>query len=340
MAEGAHLTSAVNNETPSIFEVLAQESLMSAIKPALKHAVRVFAENRPDRYGLLLKYYEEIYTVLDLVLEGYYLKKYCASFAENFYGLKRVPVTETSASSLPRKAFWKSLFCLVCLPYIKQKLDEKFEDLRHALNTNPGSLEISRLKKAFVAVYPYIHTGWEGAILWYQAAYMFGKTDWHTPFLPLSDVILTYDSEPADDTGQSSNLQPWHDLRFQQKLLVVLKKSFNMAAVTVSTGLSVGVFFIQFLDWWYANDVNATSLTSLPVPDPPEVDSKDIDLPYDSHVCPICHRQRSNDTALSVSGYVFCYPCVYDYVKQYGICPVTNYPARTDHLIKLYLDDS
>ena len=59
--------------------------------------------------------------------------------------------------------------------------------------------------------------------------------------------------------------------RFQQKLLVVLKKSFNMAAVTVSTGLSVGVFFIQFLDWWYANDVNATSLTSLPVPDPPEV---------------------------------------------------------------------
>ena len=50
-----------------------------------------------------------------------------------------------------------------------------------------------------------------------------------------------------------------------------LKKIFNVAAVSVSTGVSVGVFFIQFLDWWYANDVNATSLTSLPVPDPPEV---------------------------------------------------------------------
>ena len=50
-----------------------------------------------------------------------------------------------------------------------------------------------------------------------------------------------------------------------------LKKLFNVAAVSVSTGVSVGVFFIQFLDWWYANDVNATSLTSLPVPDPPEV---------------------------------------------------------------------
>lgn len=38
--------------------------------------------------------------------------------------------------------------------------------------------------------------------------------------------------------------------------------------------------------------------------------------------------------------YVFCYPCVYDFVKEYGKCPVTNYPARTDHLIKLYLDSS
>ena len=57
----------------------------------------------------------------------------------------------------------------------------------------------------------------------------------------------------------------------QQKLFVFCKKIFNVAAVSVSTGLSVGVFFIQFLNWWYANDVNATSLTSLPVPDPPEV---------------------------------------------------------------------
>lgn len=54
-------------------------------------------------------------------------------------------------------------------------------------------------------------------------------------------------------------------------MVVALKKSFNIAAVTLSTGISVAVFFLQFLDWWYANDVNATSLTSLPVPDPPEV---------------------------------------------------------------------
>lgn len=42
MAEaGAHLTSTVVNEQPSIFEVLAQESLMEAVRPALRHAVKV-----------------------------------------------------------------------------------------------------------------------------------------------------------------------------------------------------------------------------------------------------------------------------------------------------------
>lgn len=43
MAEqGAHVTSAQGGEgKPSIFEVLAQESLMNAVRPALRHAVRV-----------------------------------------------------------------------------------------------------------------------------------------------------------------------------------------------------------------------------------------------------------------------------------------------------------
>lgn len=42
MAEaGAHFTSTTASEQPSIFEVLAQESLMEAVRPALRHAVKV-----------------------------------------------------------------------------------------------------------------------------------------------------------------------------------------------------------------------------------------------------------------------------------------------------------
>lgn len=48
MAEsGAHLTSTAVNEQPSIFEVLAQESLMEAVRPALRHAVKVSVTHSP-----------------------------------------------------------------------------------------------------------------------------------------------------------------------------------------------------------------------------------------------------------------------------------------------------
>lgn len=48
MAENAaHITSASFTSVPSIFEVLAQESLMGSVRPALKHAVKVFIEDKP-----------------------------------------------------------------------------------------------------------------------------------------------------------------------------------------------------------------------------------------------------------------------------------------------------
>lgn len=52
---------------------------------------------------------------------------------------------------------------------------------------------------------------------------------------------------------------------------MVTRKALSLTAVTLSTSLSVGVFFLQFLDWWYASENNAPSLMALPVPDPPEV---------------------------------------------------------------------
>jgi peroxin-12 len=36
------------------------------------------------------------------------------------------------------------------------------------------------------------------------------------------------------------------------------------------------------------------------------------------------------------SGYVFCYPCAYGYVTDYGCCPVTRFPAGPDAVRKLY----
>jgi len=54
---------------------------------------------------------------------------------------------------------------------------------------------MSTLGKAFVAMYPYFHTTWEGTILAYQTAYLFGKSDWHSPLLHYTGVMLCNDME-------------------------------------------------------------------------------------------------------------------------------------------------
>jgi len=56
-----------------------------------------------------------------------------ASFAEHFYNLKRTCHT-SETNRLPKYAVWKSLFFVVLLPYLKQKLDEYFENKRHQYN--------------------------------------------------------------------------------------------------------------------------------------------------------------------------------------------------------------
>ncbi|XP_041347414.1 peroxisome assembly protein 12-like [Gigantopelta aegis] len=340
MAEhGAHLTSAYSAEIPTIFEVLAQDSLMSIVRPAVKHAVRVLAENRPETFSWLLQYFDELYCLLDFTVQRYYLQKYGASFAENFYDLKRVPAN-SSSSRLPKTRQWTSLVCLVLIPYVKTKVDQMFEDLRHRYGPS-GRISsghhpaIRKFLQAFLAAYPYVHMTWEGACLWYQLAYMLGQGRFHSPFLHLSGTELRRLGEDDLPTQQDRKHVSWADARLAQRIGIITRKSLSAAAVTVSTSLSVGVFFLQFLEWWYSSDTNAPSLTALPIPDPPQNDYQGS-----SCICPLCARTRTNDTALSVSGYVFCYPCIHGYIQKHGCCPVTGFPARTDHMIKLYPPDS
>jgi hypothetical protein len=57
---------------------------------------------------------------------------------------------------------------------------------------------------------------------------------------------------------------------------------------------------------------------------------------HDLSLCPICKQQRKNDTALSVSGFVFCYKCIFQYLKRHGMCPITRIPAKVQNLVCLY----
>ncbi|KAF8076069.1 cyclin-dependent protein kinase inhibitor [Lyophyllum atratum] len=74
---------------PSLFELVAQEQLRDLLQPALKYVLAVFAQRYPRYLIRIVNRHEEFYALIMLLVERYYLRKYNASFSENFYGLKR-----------------------------------------------------------------------------------------------------------------------------------------------------------------------------------------------------------------------------------------------------------
>ncbi|XP_051816693.1 peroxisome assembly protein 12 [Acanthochromis polyacanthus] len=345
MAEaGAHLTSTAVNEQPSIFEVLAQESLMEAVRPALKHAVKILAESNPSRFGFLWRSFDELYLLLDVLLQNHFLSNCSASFSENFYGLKRV----SGGRGLPvrlglhRKSHWRSLLLLCFVPYLRAKLEATLARQRDEedFSIRLAQSRSQSLYRAAVAAYPYVSSAWQAWIFCQQLLFVFGVTKTHNPLLWLARVRLarlnTQDIRDIELKNNSTGSPA--DGSFLQRSWWLMSQAARGVAVSLSSSLSLGVFFLQFLEWWYSseNQSSVKTLTSLPAPPPP----LHLQQEADSRNCPLCRKLRTNATVLSTSGFVFCYRCVYTYVKSNRRCPVTGYPTELQHLIKIYSPES
>ncbi|XP_062815313.1 peroxisome assembly protein 12 [Anolis carolinensis] len=328
MAErGAHLTAAsAHEDRPSIFEVVAQDSLMSALRPALQHAVKVLSDSNPGRWGWLWRGFDEAFAVAELLLQHHFLSRRGGSFSENFYGLRRVAAgVGPSPVALPAGLRWRSLGLLVGAPYLGAKLGRLVGRLREEQDyaIRPPSSPRARLCRAALAAYPFAALAWQAWLLAQQVGYLLGRARQHSPLLRMAGVRLArITPQDGGTAGHSGSLSHW-----------------------LSTGLSVGVFFLQFLEWWHSpeNQDSLRGLTALPPPPPPlhldldrGPDPPPAALPALRTLCPLCRKVRANEAALSTSGFVFCYPCAHAYLKAHQRCPLTGYPSHTRHLVKLY----
>lgn len=61
---------------PSIFELVAADSLNSTFRPAIERLSNFIIERNPEKYGWLHCYFDEIYLVFNGLLQSYYLKFY------------------------------------------------------------------------------------------------------------------------------------------------------------------------------------------------------------------------------------------------------------------------
>ncbi|KAJ8953642.1 hypothetical protein NQ314_007249 [Rhamnusium bicolor] len=127
MAENAANFTFTYQNKPSIFEIIAQKSLNDTLHPALQKIALFLANNFPQKFNWLNKYYEETFLVLNGFLQYHYLKYYDASFSENFYGLKRVLVSNEQLTKHHKEL---SLIFLVVLPYFRRKMEEKLAVIR------------------------------------------------------------------------------------------------------------------------------------------------------------------------------------------------------------------
>ncbi|OJJ51254.1 hypothetical protein ASPZODRAFT_12094 [Penicilliopsis zonata CBS 506.65] len=204
---------------PSLFELLAEQQLSDLLPPSIRYLLAV-ATHRHPRYLLrILNSYDEIYALLSLVVERYYLRTFGGSFTENFYSLKRERVLLTKHGEIPRaqlgapgpvrdalklrtRDVWKNLMVMVGIPYLKRKLDESY-DIHAAPQASlisgggpryhPGDelpdrptlrQRLLHYYKWFLRnVYPSVNAAYYFSILAFNLAYLFDNTKYSSPFL-------------------------------------------------------------------------------------------------------------------------------------------------------------
>ncbi|KAH8118535.1 cyclin-dependent protein kinase inhibitor [Phellopilus nigrolimitatus] len=351
---------------PSLFELVAQEQLRDLLQPALKYVLSVFAQRYPRYLLRVVNRHEEFYALVMLIVERHYLRTHAASFAENFYGLKRRrrPLYETERAKaavgsssgegkLREQDLRHSLFFLVAVPYLRAKAQDYFEALGGGVdpslfdeNTIRSTLDaedslISRLRAAYRKIYPWLNMSFEVWLMCYNLAYLFDRTAFYRPWLSWIGVDLRRLGPEDTASGLPAHSNDVSDPVIHTARPKLILRSPRLLLESLKILLPTAIFFVKFLEWWYSPSSPARTVsappTGPPIPPPKLLKPHPQGVPFDNTKygeCPLCTGPIANATALP-SGYVFCYRCVYKHVEENGKCPVTLTPAYVWQLRKI-----
>ncbi|KAF4523225.1 hypothetical protein B566_EDAN011763 [Ephemera danica] len=333
MAErGAFLTSTAISK-PSVFEVLAQESLAATIHPALKRIANFLASYNPQRFGWILNWFEEIFLCVNYSVQQHYIRTHEGSFAETFYGMRRFALGLPGAR-LPLRERRLSLLLIVVLDYTTQKLQILLDQWK----SEPQATD--SVKSRLLRAHRMAHVAWKSVSLATLLSYMTGRTDYHNLLLRMAGVGLQStpdETEPPRDLSHLGYGQASPQLYTKTQLLSTcswFRRGVSLIGPGLARCLEIAAFTLQFLQWWHIEGPRP-QLTALPTPKAP------AELPgavVYAGLCPICLQTRRIDTVLPISGFVFCYRCIAVHLGKEGKCPVTNYPAKATDLVRIYAD--
>ncbi|KAG8996813.1 ubiquitin-protein ligase peroxin 12 [Tulasnella sp. JGI-2019a] len=285
---------------PSIFELVGQEQLRDLLQPALKYVLSVFAQSYPRYLLRVVNKHEEFYALLMFFVERHYLRRHNASFAENFYGLKRrrKPLFETERANaavgshasgqekLRNRELRLSLLFLVAIPYIRAKAQDYYESLGGGVDADlltegadrsrAEALQrqqtlSDRLRDLFKTVYPWTNVGFELWLLGYNVAYLFDQTPFYRPWHTWMGVDVRRMGAddympPPTSARQRPPIIPPRSLLTKLRRLLLRSPSLFLDSLKVL--LPTAIFFIKFLQWWYSPSSPARALNLSPAGPP------------------------------------------------------------------------
>ena len=283
MAEfAAHLNQGTTDANPTIFEIVAQESMATVLRPAVSYGLKVLATSNPDRWGWLWRVGDELYLILNYVVQNHYLKNFGGSISEHFYGLKRAINVENGEirGGISNHHRYLSLIMLVAVPYAKLKLDQIFERIREENVTGYLASYSSRkrsyflqLKRVFIYVYPWLHFTCETVILCYYLLYIFKFCYVHSPLLHVIGVSLQRltRQDMLAHSMQNVNTGLFSGNTLTERISAIPRSLAHLLASVLANGLPVIIFFLKFIDWWYSSENKGAvqAVTQLPIPPPP-----------------------------------------------------------------------
>ncbi|KAH9658882.1 peroxisome biogenesis protein 12 [Citrus sinensis] len=184
-----------------------------------------------------------------------------------------------------------------------------------------------KIQKTIFACYPWLHASCEGLSFTYQLLYLLDATGFYSVGLHALGIHVcrATGQELMDNSSRISKIRSRERERLLGPLwLKKLQGALLSCAYTMldyaQTGLIAAVFFFKMMEWWYQSAEERMSAPTVypppPPPPPPKVAREGIPLPPDRTICPLCSQKRANPSVVTVSGFVFCYACIFKYVSQ------------------------
>jgi peroxin-12 len=218
-----------------------------------------------------------------------------------------------------------------------------------AETTSTRTRLVVKLKKIIGVCYPLLHAGNEGLTFAYQLLYLLDATGFYSLGLHALGIHVcrATGQEMMDTSSRISKIRSRERERLRgPPWLKTVQGALLSSAYAVldyaQTGLIAAVFFFKMMEWWYQSAEERMSAPTVypppPPPPPPKVAKEGIALPSDRTLCPLCTQKRANPSVVSVSGFVFCYTCIFKYISQYKRCPLTLIPANVDEIRRLFHD--